>query len=101
MNFKINEYVFHSHTYRCGHAVKDIEDYVTRAIEYGYKKYGVSDHVFLPGIIQPSIRGDYSFLSEYMDEFKRCKALYGNQIEMYLGFECEYSDVYKKYYKSL
>ena len=58
MNFKINEYVFHSHTYRCGHAVKEIEDYVARAIEYGYKKYGVSDHDFLPGVISPTIRGD-------------------------------------------
>ncbi len=100
-NFNLKEYVFHSHTYRCGHARKDIEDYVTEAIKQGYKKFGASDHVFLPGIIQPSIRGDYSFLSGYMDEFKRCKALYGNQIEMYLGFECEYSDAYKKYYKSL
>ena len=100
-NFALNEYVFHSHTYRCGHAIKDIEDYVTEAIKQGFKKFGASDHVFLPGIICPWIRGDYSLLGEYMDEFKRCKTLYGNQIEMYLGFECEYSDAYRKYYESL
>ena len=101
MVFKFNDYVFHSHTYRCGHAVKDIEDYVIRAIDYGYKKYGVSDHVFLPGVINPSVRGDYSLLGEYINEFKRCKDLYSNQIEMYLGFECEWSIYYKKYYESL
>ena len=55
----INEYIFHSHTFRCHHAVKDIEDYVTAAIKNGYKKYGVSDHVFLPGIHHPYMRGDY------------------------------------------
>ena len=99
----LNEYTMHSHTYRCGHAAenKDIEDYVTEAIKYGYKKYGVSDHVFLPGIICPWIRGDYSLLGEYIDEFNRCKTLYGKQIEMYLGFECEWSVCYKKYYESL
>ena len=97
----LNEYVFHSHTFRCGHATNDIEDYVTEAIKLGYKKYGVSDHVFLPGVICPEIRGDYSLLGEYINEFKRCKALYGNQIEMYLGFECEWSIYYKKYYESL
>ena len=101
MNFTLKEYVFHSRTYRCGHAIKDIEDYVTEAIKQGYKIYGVSDHVFLPGIICPWIRGDYSLLGEYIEEFKRCKTLYGNQIQMYLGFECEYSDSYIKYYESL
>ena len=97
----LNEYVFHSHTFRCGHATDDIENYVTEANKLGYKKYGVSDHVFLPGVICPGIRGDYSLLGEYIDEFKRCKALYGKQIEMYLGFECEWSIYYKKYYESL
>ena len=92
----LKEYVFHSHTFRCGHATNDIEDYVTEAIKLGYKKYGVSDHVFLPGVICPGVRGDYSLLGEYINEFKRCKALYGNQIEMYLGFECEWSIYYKK-----
>ena len=66
----LKEYCFHSHTYRCGHAAKnkDIEDYVTEAIQRGFKKYGVSDHVFLPGVIQEGIRGDYSLLQEYIDE---------------------------------
>ena len=99
----LKEYTFHSHTYRCGHAEKnkDIEDYVTEAVKYGFKKYGVSDHALLPGVIQPGIRGDYSLLEGYISEFNRCKALYGNQIEMYLGFEAEWSSYYKKYYESL
>lgn len=97
----LKEYVLHSHTYRCGHAVKDIEDYVSEAIKQGFKKYGVSDHVFIPGVHHPKIRGDYSLIDEYIDEFNRCKELYGKQIEMFLGFECEYSPFLENYYKSL
>ena len=97
----LKEYVLHSHTFRCGHAVKDIEDYVSEAIKQGFKKYGVSDHVFIPGVHHPKIRGDYSLLNEYIDEFNRCKELYGKQIEMYLGFECEYSPFLEHYYQSL
>ena len=95
------DYVLHSHTFRCGHANKDIEDYVTKCINNGYKIYGVSDHVFLPGVHCPTIRGDYSLLDEYINEFKRCKEIYGNTIEMRLGFECEHSVFFKKYYESL
>ena len=95
------DYVLHSHTYRCGHAQKDIEDYVVKCINNGYQIYGVSDHVFLPGAPWPGMRGDYSLLDEYIAEYKRCKCIYGGAIEMYLGFECEYSPYFLNYYKSL
>ena len=95
------DYTFHSHTYRCGHAVGDIEDYVSLAIDKGIKVYGVSDHVFLPNIHEPKTRGDYSLLDEYIEEFKKVKSKYRNKIEMYLGFECEYSDYFKDYYRYL
>lgn len=97
---KIN-YSFHSHTFRCGHAVGDISDYVSFAIKNGYKMFGVSDHVFLPGVHQPSIRGDYSLLNEYINEFNRVKEEYKNEIEMFLGFECEYCSDFHNYYLSL
>ena len=97
----LKEYVFHSHTYRCNHAEKDIEDYLKAAIKEGYKYYGVSDHVFLPGIVCPWIRGDYSLLDEYINEFNRCKLIHNEQIKMFLGFECEYSYSFEAYYKSL
>ena len=60
------DYTFHSHTFRCGHAEGDVEDYVLLAIKHGLKIYGVSDHVFLPGVIQPHTRGDYSYLEDYI-----------------------------------
>ncbi len=95
------DYTLHSHTFRCGHAVGDIEDYVSLAVEQGYKIYGVADHVFLPGVYQPTIRGDYSLLDEYIKEFNRVKEKYQDSVEMFLGFECEYSDDFVDYYRSL
>ena len=95
------DYTFHSHTYRCGHAEGDIEDYVNLAIKSHYRIFGVSDHVFLPGVYEPRIRGDYSLLEEYIDAFNLSKNKHKDEIEMHLGFECEYADVFIDYYRSL
>lgn len=95
------DYTFHSHTFRCNHAEGDIEDYVSLAIKNGMKIYGVSDHVFLPGVSEPKTRGEYSCLDGYINAFKEAKKKHLNEIEMYLGFECEYASVFEDYYKSL
>ena len=95
------DYTFHSHTFRCGHAIGDIHDHVFLAVKHGYKIFGASDHVLLPGIIQPRVRGDYSLLEEYINEYNLTKEKYKNDIKMYLGFECEYSEPFINYYKSL
>ena len=95
------DYTLHSHTYRCGHATGDILDYVSLAVKNGYKIYGVSDHVFLPGITQIHTRGDYSLLDEYIEKYQEAKEKYKNEIQMYLGFECEYSEAFVDYYKYL
>ena len=95
------DYTFHSHTYRCGHAEGDIEDYVRLAIKHNYHIFGVSDHVFLPGVSEPRIRGDISLLNDYIKSFYLSKEMHKDEIKMYLGFECEYADVFVDYYRSL
>ena len=95
------DYTFHSHTFRCGHAIGDIPDYIPHAIEHGYKIYGVSDHVFLPGIHESWVRGEYELLDQYINVFNDCKTKYSKDIEMYLGFECEYCEKFQDYYFSL
>ena len=93
------DYTCHSHTFRCAHAIGDIEDYVLLAIKNNFKIYGVSDHVFLPGITQKWTRGNYECLDDYIEKFNISKAKHHNEIEMHLGFECEYSDVFVDCYK--
>ncbi|MCQ2792465.1 MAG: histidinol-phosphatase [Bacilli bacterium] len=95
------QYCYHSHTYRCGHAIGEDEDYIKKAIEFGLKNYGVSDHVILPNIIQEGMRGPCTLLNNYLDSIKKLKEKYQKQINIYTGFECEYMPQYVEYYHSL
>ena len=92
----------HSHTYRCGHALGEDEEYVLAAIKAGFKALGFSDHVMLPGINQPIIRGERSDLGGYRSSINELKKKYADQIEIHLGFECEwYRERFEGYYKEL
>ena len=95
------EYCYHTHTTRCGHAVGEDEEYVKAAIAYGIKRLGFTDHVMLPGYTQPGIRGDYSLKDDYIKSIKQLREKYKDQIEILVGFECEYMDEMVDYYKEL
>ena len=94
-------YNYHTHTKRCGHASGKDEDYVLAAIKEGYDGLGFSDHVMLPNIISDSVRGRYEQKNEYLNSIKSLKDKYQNQIEIYVGFECEWDKKFEKYYRSL
>ncbi len=95
------KYNYHTHTYRCGHANGKDRDYVINAIANGFKVLGFSDHVFLKGYSQPGIRGNYSQLNDYIKSIQKLKKEYSDQIELHIGFECEYLPSQMNYYKSL
>lgn len=95
------DYNYHSHTYRCGHASGSDEDYVLTAIEAGFKEYGFSDHVILPDIIHPNMRGRYEELDGYIESINNLKNKYKSKINIHIGFEAEYMDKYFDYYKDL
>ena len=94
-------YNYHTHTKRCGHATGEDEEYVISAIKYGIKRLAITDHVMLPYVHEPKVRGDYSQLEEYLDSVKLLKEKYKDQIEILVGFEAEYYDVFVDYYKWL
>lgn len=95
------DYCYHSHTYRCGHATGTEEEYILSAIKEGYKVIGFTDHVFFPHFSQPGMRGDYCELEDYIKTIRDLREKYKDQIEIYLGFECEYSPLLKDYYEYL
>lgn len=79
---------FHTHTYRCNHAVGTEEEYVLAAIEAGYKKLGFSDHVPLPPEFNETrARMHPDEVDDYVNEVRRLKAKYVDKIEIYLSFE--------------
>jgi len=96
------DYTYHSHTARCGHARGTDEEYAKTAYEHGYKLLGFSDHVMLPGITQPGMRGQYDLLDDYVKSVGDLQRKYAGKMEVLLAFECEwYHQRFSSYYESL
>ena len=95
------DYNYHSHTARCGHALGDDEEYVLSAVKAGFKKMGFSDHVFIPNYEQPGMRGSYKELDNYLHSIDVLRRRYKGLIDIYAGFEAEYSPLLEPYYKEL
>ncbi|MCQ2741871.1 MAG: histidinol-phosphatase [Bacilli bacterium] len=92
---------YHTHTFRCGHAVGEDEEYVKHAIKGGIKVLGFADHCILPDYVQPGMRGDPEMIDDYISSLEELKEKYKDQIEIHIGFECEYMPEYLDYYKYL
>ena len=95
------KYNYHTHTKRCNHANGSDEQYIESAIKANYQGLGFSDHVMLPFVTGSYIRADYDVKDEYLSTMKELKEKYKDQIELYVGFECEWDNKYQKYYRSL
>lgn len=92
---------YHTHTYRCGHAVGSDEEYVLEAIKEGIKILGFSDHISYPNLPQKGIRQDYEMLSDYLSSLEELKQKYHDEIEIHVGFEAEYFPRFDSYYHEL
>lgn len=85
---------FHSHTYRCGHADDTYtdEEYVLDYIKNGFEKIAFTDHAPEKNEIDKrgNMRMDYNQREEYYNSVKRLKEKYADKIEIQTGFEIEY-----------
>lgn len=90
----MQEFNFHSHTYRCGHADFDYtdEEYVLDYIKQGFKRIAFTDHAPEKQIIdkRAHVRMGYEQRHEYYSSIKKLKEKYKDQIEIQSGFEVEY-----------
>ena len=83
---------YHTHSYRCGHAVGKEEEYIQAAIQAGFKCIGMSEHMGYLGWDDPKERIAYAQLDEYLETMYNLKEKYKDQITIRVGFECEYFD---------
>ncbi|MBR5702290.1 MAG: PHP domain-containing protein, partial [Oscillospiraceae bacterium] len=83
---------YHTHTYRCGHAVGEDREYVEKAIERGLKVLGFSDHVPMPfpDGHESRFRVPLRLLDDYVSSVLGLRAEYREDIDIRLGFEAEY-----------
>ena len=91
---------FHTHTYRCLHAVGSEEDYVREAVSKGLEALGFSDHAPFPDK-DYGFRMKYEELGDYINEIDKLKIEYDNVIKIYKGLEIEYHSCYTEYYSTL
>ena len=83
---------FHTHTFRCKHAVGTDEEYVKAAIEGGFDVLGFADHAawdFPTGYVS-HCRMTAAQWPEYRDSVLHLKEKYAGQIKLRLGMETEY-----------
>ena len=85
---------YHSHTYRCVHADLDYtdEEYIQDYIKMGFKKVAITDHCPEKSEIdkRQHMRMKYSQKDEYLNSIKQLKEKYADKIEIQSGYEVEY-----------
>ena len=83
---------YHTHTYRCGHADLDMTDkeYVLEYIKMGFEKVAFTDHC--PSRIdkREEVRMKCSEKDEYKKSITGLKEKYADKIEIQFGYEVEY-----------
>ena len=91
---------YHTHTFRCKHAIGGDEEYVRCAIAAGLKTLGFSDHTPypFPGGYVSTFRMAMDQLEDYTASVRGLRQHYANQIDIRLGVEAEY---YPKYFPDL
>ena len=84
---------FHTHTYRCKHAIGKEREYVEGAIKAGIKTLGFSDHApycFGNTRYYSGMRIEPNDAENYVKQVLALKKEYEKDIDIYLGFEAEY-----------
>lgn len=95
---------YHIHSFYCRHGEGQIEEYVLEAIKHGFTDFGISEHVCLTDEYAQfngwDVRMYEHQLDDYLNDVKTLKQKYQNQINLYLGFECEYLPQFLELYRS-
>lgn len=86
----IQEFNYHCHTKRCGHAIGEDEEYVLAAIQQGFQYIGFSDHAPYRFGHDKNERMDKEEFEEYIQSILHLQEKYKDQIEIRIGLECEF-----------
>ncbi len=118
---------FHTHTYRCGHAIGTEKQMIEAAIKIGISELGFSEHIPLPHyrlhllkglhvhrslrsiktmIVAfkkngPEMRLPYKDMDKHLLLLDKYKEEYKDKITIYKGFEAEGFEDYFSYYQQL
>ncbi|MEM7184572.1 MAG: histidinol-phosphatase [Spirochaetota bacterium] len=91
---------YHTHTYRCKHAIGDVADYAQEAVKQGITVLGMSDHTPLPDDRWPSVRMHLSELEGYVAAIDSAQKKFLG-IKVLKGMECEFAPEYVNFYQEI
>ncbi|MBQ8885422.1 MAG: histidinol-phosphatase [Clostridia bacterium] len=90
------KYNYHTHTYRCRHALGQDREYVEAAIAAGVEEMGFSDHA--PLRFPDGFEAGYRMLTDSAEEYVRSinalKKEFAGKIRLHVGYEMEYYPAY-------
>ena len=91
---------YHTHTYRCKHAVGTDEEYVLSAINAGLDTLGFSDHspYPMPNGYVTWYRQSQEEAEDYINSLLSLRKKYRDKIRILIGYETEY---YPSYFENL
>ncbi len=81
---------FHIHTEMCGHARGTVDEMVESAIEKGFARVGIADHMPLLYGTDPHLAMAPERLPEYIEKVLHARDRYGDRIRVLLGIEADY-----------
>lgn len=87
---------YHTHTFRCGHAIGTEREYIENAIKAGLKELGFSDHVPMPfpDGHESDFRMKIADIGNYVSTLKALRDEYSDRIKIFIGYEAEYYPAY-------
>ncbi len=97
---------YHTHNYRCNHAVGKIEEYVVSGIKKGLSEIGIADHFPMYLIPKEANVWQYSMKKDefplYLRKINEIKQKYANKITVKVATEVDYyPDALEGYKKAL
>ncbi len=97
---------YHTHHYRCGHAVGEMADYVEAAAAAGFREIGLSDHSPIYHLgddahARPRIAMSQRELPRYVRAMMEVRDLFAGRIVVRLGVESDYVLGWDEHYRSL
>lgn len=83
---------YHTHTYRCNHALPGERRYVEAAVRAGFSVLGFADHVPQPfrGSYYSTMRMRPEETEGYINTLKALRHDFRGEIDIHIGFEAEY-----------
>ena len=92
---------YHTHTVRCGHATGKDDEYIQSAIHAGFKVLGISEHIGFEGWDDKNERIAFKDLNQYIKDMQALKEIYNDKIDIKIGFEFEYFSDKETYLKEM